>query len=33
MLNNAKRTAIDLYGISKEEADDLIDPSIALLMY
>lgn len=33
ILENAKSTAMSLYGISEKEADELIDPSIALLMY
>lgn len=33
MLSGAKNVAMRDYGISKEEADNLIDPSIALMMY
>jgi hypothetical protein len=33
MLSKAKSVAMQEYGISKEEADELIDPSTALLMY
>lgn len=33
MLRGAKNVAMRDYGISKEEADNLIDPSVALMMY
>lgn len=33
ILRGAKNVAMRDYGISKEEADNLIDPSIALMMY
>lgn len=33
MLSNARQTAIDLYGLTKDEANKLIDPEIAFTMY
>jgi hypothetical protein len=33
MLSNAKKAAIDTYGITEKEADDLIDSEIAFTMY
>ncbi len=33
MLSNAKRAAIDTYGITEKEADELIDSEVAFTMY
>lgn len=33
MLSNARQTAIDLYGLTEDEANKLIDPEIAFTMY
>ena len=33
MLSNARQTAVDLYGLTENEANKLIDPEIAFTMY
>lgn len=33
MLSNAKRAAVDTYGITEKEADELIDSEVAFTMY